>query len=182
MVGKSVDNHVVVCYSVSVGNDGSHSRSENLERHTMARNDTATLSETETETNQPKATRKRIDVAELAAQNPHEKVVVAIPVPAEMRVLLRQQAEQQEVSEAQYIRDMLAGSLGYTVPASFNERKRRATAFESEEARKEHIKQQAAERRNNVNNILKAIAAGQFDAAKLAELGIDVSALPKPRD
>lgn len=145
----------------------------------MARNATAEVESAESETGQSK--RKRVDINSLATQNPHEKLIVAIPVPAEMRVLIRQHAEQNGVSEAQYIRDLVATNLGYVVPESFNERKRRASAFASEEERKAFQKEQANKKRENVNKMLAAIQSGKIDASVLESLGIDLNALPKPR-
>lgn len=146
----------------------------------MARNATAEIEETQTDSETGQSKRQRVDVNALAQSNPHEKLIVALPVPAEMRVLIRQQAESQGISEVQYIRDTVAGSLGYTVPASFNERKRRTSAM-TEEERKAHAKAVANERREQVNRMLAAIQSGAIDTAQLEALGIDLTKLPKPR-
>lgn len=146
---------------------------------------TATLEAPETEataTTESKK-RKRVNVDELASQNPHEKVLLNIPFPAEMRVMLRSQAEQANVSEAQFVRDLVADRLGYEVPASFNERKHRIGQFSglSDEEKKAKIAEANKAKREQVNTLLAAIAAGNIPTDKLAELGIDVSLLPKPR-
>ena len=127
--------------------------------------------------------RQRVDLDKLAAENPHEKVSFQLPMPAEMRVMVRKGAEDAKASEAQYIRDLVARDLGYTVPESFNERKRRTGAYSglSEEEKKEAIKAANAQKREQVNALLAAIGSGAIDSAKLAALGIDVSLLPKPR-
>jgi hypothetical protein len=123
-----------------------------------------------------KSNRKRVDVEALANENPHERVTLALHVPAEMRVLIRKAAESADVSEAQYVRDVLAGQIGYTVPAEFNERKRRAGTMTDEE--KEKIQEA---KRQTVAELLKKVQENADAQELLANLGIDISLLPKPR-
>src|SRR5688572_29355096 len=97
--------------------------------------------------------RKRVDVAAVASSDPHAKILVNLPVPAEMRVMIREKAEAANVSEFQYIRDLVARDLGYSVPASFNERKSRAGAYAgmTEEQKKQAIAEANKAKRDQVN-------------------------------
>lgn len=143
---------------------------------------TATAERPQTEETATKS-RKRVDASAVATENPLEKLTINLAVPAEMKVLLRDAAQKSSVSETQFARDVLARHLGYTVPEQFNERKGRKGAFAgmTEEERKAAIAEQNAKKRDNVNKILEAIASGNIDLAKLSELGIDPTLLPKPR-
>jgi hypothetical protein len=149
----------------------------------MARNDTATV-ETEAQNGetaeQNETKRQRIDPATL---EPDTKVSLLVPVPAGLRVALRKVAEEKGVSEAQYVRDLLAVQMEYSVPESFNERKRRVGAYAgmTEEQKKEAIAAQAAEKRANVAKMLETIQSNAALAEQLKAAGIDIDALPKPK-
>lgn len=134
-------------------------------------------------TDETASKRKRVDVEAVAASDPQAKILMNLPVPAEMRVKIREAAEASNVSEFQYIRDIVARELNYTVPASFNERKTRAGQYAgmTDEEKKEAIAKANAAKREQVNSLLAKIASGEVDPALLEQLGIDVSALPKPR-
>lgn len=127
--------------------------------------------------------RQRVDIEKLAAENPNEKITLAFQVPAGMRLELKKLAETAGVTEAQYVRDMVAEKIGYDVPEEFNERKRRSGVYAgmTEEEKKAVIAQQAAEKRANVNKLLMAIASGAVPQDVLDSLGIDVDDLPKPK-
>lgn len=127
-----------------------------------------------------KQTRKRVDPSTL---DPNEKVVLSFHIPAGMRVQLRTEAESAGKSEAQYVRDMVAGQIGYTIPESFNERRGRVGQYSglSEEEKKAAIKAENDKKRDNVAKLLAAVNAGQIGDDVLAALGIDKASLPKPR-
>lgn len=143
-----------------------------------ATTDVETQEVTETETN----TRKRIDPSTL---DPNAKVIVSFHVPAGMRVAMRKAAEEGKVTEAEWARNLLAQNLEYTIPDSFIERKGRASvkyAGMTEEEKKLAIKAENDAKRDNVTNLLRLAHSGKIPEDMLAALGIDLSALPKPRE
>jgi hypothetical protein len=132
--------------------------------------------QTETTNSEPEGKRKRAKV-DLDSLNDNDKVIVSFNVPAGMRKLFRTNSDAAKVSEAKYLRDLLATELGYAVPAEFDERGRKSTAGLSEEEKKA----QNDAKRKNVAAILAAIAANPDLANTLAAQGIDVTNLPKSR-
>lgn len=135
--------------------------------------ETQAADETPAET---KGKRKRVDVAALAAQNPNEKVVLTLHIPAGLKVKIKETADGQDVSEAEFVRNLLGKELSYEIPAEFNERKRGRAGMSEEEKEKQN-----ATKRDNVNKILAAVAAGAIDPELLKSLGVDPANLPKPR-
>lgn len=163
----------------------------------MARNNTAVLEPTDEQT-QPEVTeqtqengtaeattekRKRVDVEALAASNPNEKVVLSLNIPAGLKLAIRKAADTSDISEAQYVRDLLSEKFEYVIPDEFNERKHRTGKYAglSEEEKKAAIARDNATKRDTVNKLLAQIASGGIDQETLARLGIDPSMLPKPR-
>ena len=143
----------------------------------MARSATV---EADAEGTEEKQSRKRVDPATLG---PDEKILLSFNVPAGMRVELKRLATEQNVSETQFVRNMIASQIGYAVPESFNERKGRVGKYSnlSEDERKAAIKAEQETKRQNVAKLLEAVGNGQISTEMLAALGIDPSALPKPR-
>lgn len=124
--------------------------------------------------------RKRVDLTTL---DPNDKVILSFFVPAGLRLELRKLAEANEETETNYVRNLIASQVGYTIPDSFNERKHRAGQYSgmSDAEKKAAIAAENKEKRDNVAKLLALVANGGIEASKLAELGIDPSALPKPR-
>lgn len=160
----------------------------------MARNDTAVLEPTDEQTEvteQPQengtdevsAKRKRVDVEALAASNPNEKVVLSLNIPAGLKLAIRKASDASDISEAQYVRDLLSEKFEYTIPDEFNERKHRSGKYAglTEEEKKAAIARDNATKRDTVNRLLAQIASGGIDQETLNRLGIDPSMLPKPR-
>ena len=130
--------------------------------------------------------RKRVDVTTL---DPNAKVTLSLQVPAGLKIKIRKAGEAEEggaVSEAQLVRDLLAKHFEYEIPESFSERRGRQSQYVgmTEEQIKEAQKAENAKKRQGVNALLAAVQDSAADpefAAKLAALGIDIAALPKPR-
>lgn len=150
----------------------------------MAKTDTIeqteVTSEAPSESATENASRKRVDLTTL---DPNDKVVFSFHVPAGMRLQLRQLAQDAGTTEADHVRGMLAGMIGYTIPDSFVEKRGRTGQYSglTEDERKAAIKAENDKKRGNVNRLLAAVEAGQISDDVLAALGISKDDLPKPR-
>jgi hypothetical protein len=148
----------------------------------IATEDVTTTDQTETAQTEPTniadapSKRKRVDLAKLAAENPHEKVSVSFVIPAELRIQVRQAAEKAEKSEPDYLRDLVCNNLGYTLPDGFIEKRGRTGTLTEDER-----KAQQAEKRDTVSAVLAKIQENPEMAKMLAAMGIDPTKLPKVR-
>lgn len=120
-----------------------------------------TVDENDAETNK----RERVD---LEALQPLDKVIVAITVPAEMKLALLKQAEDKQINITTLARDFLANAIGYTVPDEFTKRTRKSKySHLTPDERKKMIADNAKKQRDHVRDMLKLLEANPELKAQL---------------
>lgn len=113
-----------------------------------------------------KAKRERVDLEKL---DPNERVQLNITVPAGMKLALIKAGEGDNLAASAYARNVLANTIGYTVPASFTERTR-SHKYESEEARIAAQKERNQQRSALAKKLMALAASDPEIAAKLAAM------------
>lgn len=116
--------------------------------------------------NTEKATREKVDLTKLAAD---ERVTLMITLPAGMKIALIEAGEKQGIAASAFARNILSERLEYAVPASFTERSR-SSKWASEEEKKAHYANAAKKRADFAKQLVAAAKAGDMELfARLSE-------------
>lgn len=116
-----------------------------------------------------------VDVTEVeqVEQDPTERVSIMVGMPFEMKELLKAAADKAENEDgstgqpvAEFVRDLLADHLGYTIPQRTSKRVRR---YASEEEKKAAQKARGKERRATIKNLLALYKQDPALKARLEE-------------
>lgn len=153
---------------------------ENSAEDTTVEETTSVQTETTDETT---TKRERVDIEKLAAENPNEKVTLAVSIPAGLKLAIKQRADADDLSETQFVRNLLAAQFEYTIPESFTERRGRTGKYSgmTEEDKAAAIKAENEKKRNVVSNVLAALHENEAARDILLAMGINPDDLPKPR-